>query len=354
MSARGFSSDNASGAHPRILEAIASANEGHATAYGDDAVTEAARARFREHFGPAAEAHPVFNGTAANVTAITALTRRHEAVICAANAHLNVDECGAPEAIAGVKLLPVPSEGGKLTPALIDAAVEWERIGDQHAVQPRVLSISNSTELGTVYSAAEVRTLADYAHERALLLHVDGARIANAAASLGLPLAAITTDAGVDVLSFGGTKNGLVVGEAVVFLREGLAPDFAFVRKQGMQLASKMRFISAQLEALLTDDLWRENATHANEMARRLGEAISAIDGVDIAQPVEANGVFATFPPAVIERLQIAEDGRTSFYVWDPPERIVRLMCSWDTSAEDVDGFVEALRAVLREPSQPR
>lgn len=344
MSNHRFNSDNYSGAHPRVLEAISTVNDGsHAPAYGDDAVTERARERFREHFGPAANANPVFNGTAANVTSISALTRPWEAVVCASSAHLNVDEGGAPEAIGHVKLLLVTPEDGKLTPELLEAGVEWERIGDQHASQPRILSISNSTEVGTVYSAKEVGALADFAHSREMLLHVDGARISNAAASLGVPLKSITTDAGVDVLSFGGTKNGLLLGEAVVFLREGLAPDFAWVRKQSMQLASKMRFISAQLEAILTDDLWRDNASHANQMATRLGATIEQIDGVELAHPVQANGVFAVLPEDAIEPARVGPDGEERFYVWDPAQRIVRLMCSWDTTPEDVDGFAAEL-----------
>lgn len=341
--ARGFASDNYSGAHPEVLEAIAAANEGHAPAYGADRWTAGARDCFRRHFGADAEAFPAFNGSGANVVAIAAVTRSWQAVICSATAHLHVDECGAPEKIAGVKLLTVETPDGKLTPELLDAAFPWERVGDDHVSQPRLVSIANSTELGTVYDPDEVRALAEAAHCHDLLLHVDGARIANAAAALGVSLGEITTDAGADILSFGGTKNGLLFGEAVVFLRPGLGEGAEFVRKQLMQLASKMRFVGAQLEALLGGDLWLRNASHSNEMAARLGIAIEAIDGVELAQRVQANGVFARLPAAAIERLEVDADGNRAFYVWDVPSRTVRLMCSWDTTAEDVDAFAASL-----------
>jgi threonine aldolase len=343
---RGFASDNFSGAHPEVLAAIAGSNDGHTPAYGEDPWTERARALFRDHFGDAAEAFPVFNGTAANVLALDALTRPYEAVICAATSHLNVDECGAPERIAGVKLLTAAGEHGKLTPELI-APLDVRR-GDQHASQPRAVSISQATELGTVYTPDEIRALADFAHERDMLVHVDGARLANAAAVLDAPLRALTTDAGVDALSFGGTKNGLLLGEAVVFLRPGLADGFAFVRKQGMQLASKMRFLSAQFEALLGDgDLWLRNASHANAMARRLRDATAPIDSVEIVHPVDANAVFARLPRRAIERLRSELPGELPFYVWDEDTGECRWMCSWDTTEDDVDRFVAAVEAAV-------
>jgi threonine aldolase len=343
---RGFASDNFSGVHPDVLTALADANHGHTPAYGDDPWTARARARFRHHFGDATEAYPVFNGTAANVLALDALTRPYEAVICAATAHLNMDECGAPERIAGVKLLTVETEHGKLTPDLI-APLDARR-GDQHASQPRAVSISQATELGTVYTLDEVRALADFAHERDMLLHVDGARLSNAAAALDAPLRALTTDAGVDALSFGGTKNGLVLGDAVVFLRPALADRFEFVRKQGMQLASKMRFLSVQFETLLgDDDLWLRNASHANAMARRLRDATQPIDGVEIAHPVEANAVFARLPAPAIERLRSELPGEPPFYVWDEDTGECRWMCSWDTTPQDVDDFAAAVRSVI-------
>jgi threonine aldolase len=343
---RGFASDNNSGAHPEIMAAIAAANEGHVVAYGDDDYTAVGRQRFLEHFGDQAEAFMVFNGTGANVLAIEALARPHEAVICPATAHLNVDECGAPERIAGVKLLGVETADGKLTPGLVADRITG--VGDQHASQPRVVSIAEATELGTVYTPDEIGALAELAHRNEMYLHVDGARLANAAAALDLPLRALTTDAGVDVLSFGGTKNGLLLGDAIVFPRSELARDFLFIRKQSMQLASKMRFLAAQFDALLSGDLWHRNASHANAMARRLADAISGIDGVELAYPVEANGVFATLPAEAIARLRDALPAALPFYVWDESAGTIRLMCSWDTTEDDVDSLAAALAAAIR------
>jgi threonine aldolase len=341
----GFASDNFAGAHPDVLEAIARANQGHATAYGDDEWTARAAELFRRHFGPHARAHPVLNGSFANVCSLAASCEPWQAAICTDQAHLNVDECGAPERVAGVKLLTVPGEDGKLDPAAVAARIE--RVGDQHAVQPRLISISQATELGTVYRPDEVRALAELAHANDLLLHVDGARLANAAAFLDASLGALTSDAGVDLLSFGGTKNGLLLGEAVVFLRPDLGDDFAFVRKQLGQLASKMRFVSVQLEALLEGELWRRNAGHANSMARRLADAIGDLDGPEIVHPVEANAVFVALPQPAIERLNEVLPGERPFYVWDTERGVIRLMCSWDTTPEDVDRFVGALRDAL-------
>jgi len=342
---RGFASDNNSGAHPEILAAIAAANEGHVVAYGDDDYTAAARERFREHFGEAAEPFLVFNGTGANVTSIDALTGPHEAVICTDVSHMHVDECGAPERIAQTKLLTVEHHQGKLAP---EDLRRWEaHRGDEHAVQPRVVSITQATELGTVYTLDETRAIADAAHALDMYLHVDGARLANAAVSLDGSLRAVTADAGVDVVSFGGTKNGLVIGEAVVFLRPELAESFLFTRKQLGQLASKMRFLAAQFDALLTDDLWRRNAAQANSMAGRLADAISATDGVELAHPVEANGVFVNLPAAVIGRLRDALPAAMPFYVWDEDAGTIRLMCSWDTTPEDVDELAAALSSAM-------
>ena len=343
---RGFASDNRSGAHPEVLAAIARANEGHAASYGEDGWTAGADELFRKHFGPDARGFAVFNGTAANVLAIDALTRPHEAVICAERAHLVVDEAGAPERIAGVKLLTLPTTGGKISPADLS---RWEaRRGDQHHSQPRVVSISQATEVGTVYSVAETAALAEAAHDLGMLLHVDGARIANAAVSLGVSLRELTLDAGVDVLSFGATKNGGLFGDAVVFLRPGMSNGFDWVRKQGMQLASKTRFISAQLEAMLgEDELWRRTAGHANEMALRLAGGVTRIEGVDLEHPVEANGVFARVPREATEQLMRALPGEHPFYVWDEERGVVRWLCSWDTTEEDVDGLIDALRAAL-------
>ncbi len=339
---RSFASDNNAGVHPELLAAIAAANDGHVLAYGDDPFTARAVEAFRSHLGPGVEVFFVFNGTGANVLGIQAVTRPHEAVICADLAHINVDECGAPERFSGSKLLGVPAPGGKVTPAAV--AERLHGIGVQHHVQPRVVSISQSSEYGTVYTPGEVRELAAFAHDNGLLLHMDGARIANAAAALDLPLRAVTADAGVDVLTFGGTKNGLLGGEAVVFFDPALAAEFRFIRKQGMQLASKMRFVAAQFDALLRTDLWLRNARHANAMARRLGLGLGAIPDVTLTQPVEANAVFAVLPRRAIAPLQ----GESYFHVWDEPRNEVRLMCSFDTTADDVDRFVAAAARHVR------
>jgi threonine aldolase len=337
----GFASDNHAGMHPAVLAAVVAANEGHAAAYGGDPWTVRSLQRFREHFGAHAQAFPVFNGTGANVLCLEALTQPWQAVVCARTAHLHVDECGAPER-AGRKLLVVDTPDGRLTPELVEPLLV--RVGDEHVVQPRVISITQSTELGTVYSPDAVAALAGWAHTHGMLLHVDGARLANAAASLGVPLRALTTDAGVDALSFGGTKNGAMGAEAVVLLREDVADGFRYRRKQAMQLGSKMRYLSAQLDALLTDDLWRRNAEHANAMARRLADGVRDIAGVRITQPVEANAVFAILDPAVTERLQ----EEWPFHVWDDGTGEVRWMAAWDTTPEDVDAFAAAVRGAFR------
>lgn len=345
--ARGFASDNASGAHPDVLAAVAGANDGHALAYGNDGWTAACEVLFRAHFGESARVLFVFNGTGANILALRAALRAFEAAICPETAHLNVDECGAPEAIAGVKLLTVPCPDGKLSPEAVAERVT--RMGDEHAVQPRLVSISNTTELGTVYRPDEVRALAELAHDRGLLLHVDGARIANAAASTGASLAELTSEAGVDLLSFGGTKNGLLYGDALVVLRPDLAEGLQYHRKQSTQLASKMRFVSAQLSALLGGDLWLRNARHANQMASRLADAVAGLAGVEIVQPVEANAVFARLPRPAIDALLAALPTEQAFYVWDEARDEVRWMCSWDTAAEDVDRFAAAVSDAVAE-----
>ena len=338
-----FASDNYAGALPDVIDAVAAANVGHAAAYGNDPLTDGVEDLFRKAFGPEAHVLPVFNGTGANVIGLRAVARPYDAVVCAAAAHLNVDECGAPERIGGFKLLPVDTPDGKLTPELV--APRLIRFGDEHAAQPRVVSITQSTEFGTVYTPAEIRALADQAHSRGMLLHVDGARLANAAAALGCSLAATTVDAGVDVLSFGATKNGAVGAEAVVLLRADLGDGVQFMRKQSMQLASKMRFLSAQLHTLLADDRWHAPAAHANAMARRLADAVTGIDGVRLTQPVQANALFAVLPPGVADELQ----REWRFYTWDEATGEVRWMCSWDTSPAEVDAFADAIRdAVAR------
>jgi len=340
---RGFASDNYSGIHPEVLQAIAEANGGHQVAYGEDRYTARLQEVFAQHFGDGVQVFPVFNGTGANVTALQSMLPRWGAVIAASTAHINVDEGGAPERIGGIKLLTVPTDDGKLTPELVDReAWGW---GDEHRAQPLVVSITQSTELGTLYTVDEIRALAEHAHERGMRLHVDGARLANAAASLDLPLRAFTRDAGVDVLSFGGTKNGAMLGEAVVVLDPEASDGLIYARKYNMQLASKMRFVSAQLIALLEGDLWLRNARHSNAMAARLRSAVErgladgSIRGVGFTQPTQANGVFATLPDGVADRLR----ERFRFYDWDASRNEVRWMCSFDTQEEDVDAFVAEL-----------
>jgi threonine aldolase len=338
---RSFASDNNAVVHPEVLEAIRRANDGHAVGYGSDQHTESAVAKFRQEFGDDVAVFFVFNGTAANVLSLQALTRPFHAVLCPELSHIYTDECGAPERITGCKLIPLSAPDGKLTVETVAHA--YHGIGDQHHVQPRVISITQSTEMGTIYSPSEVEALASFAHERKMFLHMDGARISNAAAAQRLTLRQATRDQGVDVLSFGGTKNGLMGVEAVVFFRPELANDFLFIRKQGMQLASKMRFMSAQMEALLTNDLWRRNAEHANTMARLLEQEITKIPGVRIVYPVEANGVFAQIPHEAIARIQ----ERYFFYVWSEQESVVRWMCSFDTTEEDVRKFAQFVRTAV-------
>ncbi len=340
MTHRGFASDNYAGVHPDVLAAIAEANVGHAVAYGADELTAQAGERFREVLGDQVETFFVFNGTGANVMGLQTMLQRWESVICAQTAHINVDECAAPERLLGAKLIDLPTDDGKLTPDQVRAAING--VGDEHRTQARVVSVTQSTELGTVYTPDELAGLAETAHALDLYLHVDGSRISNAAASLGIDLHATTGAVGVDVLSFGGTKNGLLGGEAVVFFRPELAAHAKFVRKQQMQLASKMRFVSAQFLALLTDDLWHRNAQHANTMAARLSEGVRTIPGVTLTRPAQANAVFAVLPEVVIPVLQ----AQFAFYVWDESTHEVRWMCSWDTTEEDVDEFVAAIQAV--------
>jgi len=332
---RAFASDNYAPILPEVLDAIAAANAEHAISYGADPVTARLQDRVREEFGPDAVAFPVFNGTGANVVSLRAMLRPWQGVICAESAHLNVDECGAPEALGGIKLLTTPASDGKLTPELVERRIV--RVGDEHVVQPGVVSVTQSTELGTLYTLEEMRALAGLAHARGMFFHVDGARLANAAAALDVSLRAVCTDVAADVVSFGGTKVGLLAGEAVIVLRPELAGALPYLRKQSMQLASKMRFVSAQLEALLTDELWRRAAGHANAMARRLADAVGG--QLEITQAVQANAVFAILPPGAAEALQ--RDFR--FYVWNEHTGEVRWMCSWDTRPEDVDAFAEAI-----------
>ena len=339
---RSFASDNNAGVHPKILQAIERANRGHVIAYGDDVYTYAAVKKFREHLGADVDVYFVFNGTGANVLGLKAVTESYHAIICAETAHINVDECGAPERFTGCKLLSVSTKDGKLRPEDIKPLLHG--IGVEHHVQPRVISISQSTEMGTVYTPGEIGTLSNFAHQHNLLLHVDGARIANAAVSLKARLREITTDAGVDILSFGGAKNGMMYGEAVVFCKKGLATDFKFIRKQGTHLASKMRFIAAQFEALLSGDLWRKNAAHANRMAQLLAKELARIPLIEITQKVEANGVFAIIPKEFIPVLQ----QRYFFYVWNEETSEARFMTSFDTTEADISEFVALVRRTVR------
>jgi threonine aldolase len=340
---RSFASDNNAGVHPEVLKAIAAANQGHVVGYGDDPYTESATRLFKRYLGEDEdiEVFFVFNGTAANCLGLKALTNSYHAVICAEAAHIYVDECGAPEKFTGCKLVPIPAKDGKLTVEAVRSA--YHGIGVEHHVQPRVVSITQCTEVGTVYKEDEVRQLARFAHEHGMFLHMDGARIANAAASLGVGLRQATRDLGVDVLSFGGTKNGGLGAEAVVFFDPKLAADFKFYRKQGMQLASKMRYLSAQFEALLNNDLWLRNAQHANRMAQVLKRELSKIPQIKLAYKVEANGVFVKIPRRVIAKIR----KRYFFYMWDEGQSMVRWMCSWDTTEADVKQFVEFVRRSL-------
>lgn len=336
-----FASDNAAGVHPAILEAIASANHGHAVAYGHDRWTQKACDALRAEFGP--DAHPllVLTGTGANVLALRPLVDSHQSILCAATAHLWIDECNAPERLLGCKLVAIATPSGKLTPELIEPQLKG--FGVVHHAQPRAISVSQPTEWGTLYTPAELAELAELAHGHDMVLHVDGARLCNAAAALGCSLGALGAEVGVDAISFGGTKAGLLAGEAVILFDEEAAKRAAFYRKQATQLASKMRFIGAQIEALLANELWRELADHANRMAARLGTGLAALPGVELVRPVDTNGVFARLPADKIPALQDA----AFFHVWDEAESIARLMCAWDTSVDEIDRFVSVAGEIL-------
>lgn len=343
MCKKSFASDNNSGVHPRVMEALAEANRGHCTAYGDDPYTAEARRALCAVFGDRAEPFFVFNGTGANVTALAALTRSWNAVVCSDCAHVNVDECGAPERVAGVKLLAEAGVDGRIGPEAVLRHVH--ALGFEHHAQPGVVSLTQATELGTVYTADEVRAVADCAHAHGLAVHMDGARLANAAAALGVGLRDLSADCGVDVLSFGGVKNGLMFGEAVVFLNPDYADSFKYVRKQCTQLNSKMRFVAAQYAALLADGLWLENASRSNAMARLLAERVSAVPGVEVTRPVQTNAVFATLSPRAADILR----KRYFFYTWDEELPEVRWMTSFDTTEEDVQDFAAALAQAVGE-----
>ena len=344
---RGFASDNYSGISPEVLAALAEANGGHVTAYGGDEYTAALQDVVVRHFGEGATVWPMFNGTGANVVGLQSMLPRWGAVICAASAHIHVDEGGAPEKSAGIKLYPVATPDGKLTPELI--ATEAWGWGDEHRAQPLVVYLTQSTELGTLYTPDELRAITDHAHAHGMTVYLDGARLSNAAAALGLPLRALTTDVGIDALSLGGTKNGALAAEAVVVLDEAASSGMVYLRKSHMQLASKMRFVSAQLLALFDGDLYLRNAGHANAMARRLRDGVEAgladgsITGVSFTQETHVNAVFAVLPDGVADRLR----EKFRFYDWDAARGEVRWVCSFDTTEEDVDAFLSALRSEL-------
>lgn len=337
--ARGFASDNFAGAHPRVMARLAEVNRGHAMAYGGDQVTAGLRAAFDRLFGRQVTAHTVFNGTAANCLALSAFARPGGGIVCSDVAHLANDESTAPERILGMRPIPVPSVAGKIDPAGVAAVLK--RGHGVHAVRPVALTLTQPTELGTVYTVAELKALAEVAHGAGLGVHVDGARLGCAVAALGVSPREMLVETGVDALSFGGTKQGMLCGEAVVYLREGIGAEFPYWQKHTMQLASKGRFVSAQLEALLEGDLWVENGRHANAMAQALHAAVRPLPGVEIMFPVQANAVFARIDPARVAPLQRA----TFFWPWDESAGLVRWMCAWDTAPEDVQRFAAVLAA---------
>jgi threonine aldolase len=338
---KGFASDNNAGIHPDILKAIGEANSGHVTGYGNDPFTENAIRIFKSEFGNDTEVFFVFNGTGANVVGLSALTRSFHSVICAETAHIQSDECGAPEKFTGCKLLPVESKDGKLYP---DEVRKYLHGFDfEHHSQPKVISISQVTEMGTVYQPGEIRALADLAHSFEMYLHLDGARISNAAVALDLPFRSFTRDCGVDVVSFGGTKNGMMMGEAVLIFHPELAREIKYIRKQSMQLFSKMRFVGAQFTAYFENELWKQNAAHANKMAQLLVSEILTVPEIKITQKTEANGVFAIVPRHIIQPLQ----QKFFFYMWNEPNAEVRWMTSFDTTESEIKEFVQLIRNLI-------
>ena len=341
---RGFASDNNAPVHPDIFKAMESVNTGHTIGYGDDPYTRKATEKVRSLFNKETEVYFVFIGTAANVLGLEAATRPWNSVLCAETSHIQEDECGAPEKFTGCKLIPIPPVHGKLTLA----GIQRHLVGFdfEHHAQPRVISITQATELGTVYTLDEIREITSLAHKNNMVVHMDGARLANAAAWLNISFREMVTDTNVDILSFGGTKNGMMYGEAVVILNPSLSGGFKYVRKQGMQLASKMRYISAQFDAYLENDLWLRNARHANAMAQLLAKEVRQIPGITITEPVQANGVFAQVPAEIIPSLQKA----FFFYVWDEQLSVVRWMTSWDTTREDVNTFIRIIRDKMKQP----
>jgi len=342
---KGFASDNNSGVHPAIFKSMKNANNGHVVGYGDDPFTQKATEIFKNKFGDDTNVFFVFNGTGANVLGLSTVTQSFHSVICAETAHIQEDECGAPEKFTGCKLLPVEPVNGKITPEGIIPHLKG--FDFEHHSQPRVISISQVTEMGTVYQPEEIRALANLAHENNMLLHMDGARIANAAAALDLDFKAFTKYCGVDILSFGGTKNGMMMGEAVLFFNPELTHLTKYIRKQSMQLYSKMRFVSAQFLAYFENDLWKKTASHSNKMAQLLAEEVAKIPEVTLTEPVEANGVFAIVPQEVIKPLQ----EQFFFYIWNEKRSEVRWMTSWDTTEEEIFEFVELIKKLIEKKS---
>jgi threonine aldolase len=340
MNTKTFASDNYSGVHPEIMEALMKANSGHASSYGADEFTARAFKRFNSYFGNDIDIYLVYNGTGANVLGLSAITRSFNSIICSDLAHINVDESTAPEKFMGCKLVTIPTVDGKIYPDQIEGKIQ--RKEDQHHPQAKVISISQSTEYGTVYTPEEIKAISAVAKKHNLYLHMDGSRISNAAVSLQKDFREFTRDAGVDVLSFGGTKNGMMFGEAVIFFDAGLAHHMKYIRKQGMQLHSKGRFIGAQFEALLSNDLWKRSATHANTMAQKLAAGLKNITGINITQSVDANSIFAVMPASIIPILQEEH----FFYVWNERTNEVRLMCSFDTTEDEINNFLKKIRSV--------
>jgi len=348
MGKKSFASDNYAGIHPEILQAIIDANQGHDKAYGGDILTQKAIDLFKKHFGSQIDVYFVLTGTAANVLGLSALLKPYQGIICAETAHINTDEAGAPEKYTGSKLLTVKTTNGKIT--IEDIKNQLFAVGNQHKVQPKVVSITQGTELGTLYTQDEIKKITNFAHSHNMFVHMDGARLCNAAAALNLPLAAVTTDVNIDLLSFGGTKDGMMLGEAVIFFNKNLSEDFKFIRKQGMQLISKMRFISAQFIALLSNDLWKTNAQHANAMAQLLAEKLKEIPEITISRTVQANAVFAYVDPALVSILQ----EKYFFYIWDEITSEVRWMTSFDTTQRDILEFVDFIKqTILKKVKQP-
>lgn len=336
-----FGSDNHSGVHPDIMEAILKANVGYTHSYGDDPITLEAIEKFKEHFGENIDVYFVLTGTGANVISLQNFLKPFEAVICAETAHINVDECGAPEHFTGCKLITIPTKDGKLTPALIETAIVG--VGDEHHVQPRIISISQVSELGSIYTPTEIKEIVDFAHKQKMFVHLDGARLANAAVALNCSLADLTTHTGIDILSFGATKNGAMLAESIVSFRPELSTNLKYIRKMGMQLYSKMRYSSAQWTAFLSNDLWRKSAQNANSLAKYMYAKLSEIEEVTLTQEIQANALFALLPKEIIEPLR----EEYYFYTWNEFTGEIRLMCSFDTKREDIDKFIEFLKELL-------